>query len=70
MKITRQFLREFIQKVITEAAEEGTIQQKYRDSFRRMISKAAKGGNSNSPPYNQQPTMLDSDTSGKHSKVS
>ena len=69
MKISRKQLEEGIRKFLNEAAPDGYIQKKYRKTFRNMISKASTGGNTNTPPYNDSPTMLDSDVSGKHSKV-
>ena len=69
MKITRKQLEENIRKFLNEAAPDGYIQRKYRKTFRNMIAKASSGGNKNTPPYSNPATMLDSDVSGKHSKV-
>ena len=69
MKITRKHLEENIRKFLNEAAPDGYIQKKYRKTFRNMIAKASTGGNKNTPPYNDSATMLDSDVSGKHSRV-
>ena len=69
MKLTRKKIEESVREFLKEAAPDGYIQSKYRKTFRNMIAKASTGGNKNTPPFINSATMLDSDVSGKHSKV-
>ena len=51
MKITIKELKRMVQEIIREAAKEGVVQKSYKQSFTRMISKVASGGNKNTPPF-------------------
>ncbi len=51
MKIKLERLRNIVRGVVSEAAKEGKFQNIARNSFSRMIAKAATGGNKNSPPF-------------------
>ena len=64
MKISRKQLEEGIRKFLNEAAPDGYIQKKYRNSFKRMIATASRGGTKNSPPYTQKAKMGKSGTPG------
>jgi|TARA_R100001510_G_C7579530_1_gene153037 hypothetical protein len=54
MKIKLERLRQIVTSVVQEAAKEGYIQKIYKRSFDKMIGKASKGGNKNTPPYTQK----------------
>ena len=54
MKLKISELRKMVRTVIAEAAKEGAIQKIYRRSFSRMIDKASKGGNKNTPPFTEK----------------
>jgi len=45
MKIKVSQIREAVKKALAEAAAEGKMQKIYRNSFKRMINLARKGGN-------------------------
>jgi hypothetical protein len=64
MKITRKQLEENIRKFLNEAAPDGYIQKKYRNSFKRMIATASRGGTKSSPPYTKKAKMGRSGTVG------
>jgi len=54
MKITIPQLREIIQRALKEAAAQGKTQEKNIYSYKRMIRKAASGGNKNTPPFTKK----------------
>jgi hypothetical protein len=54
MKIKKKRLREIVRSVVEEAAKEGYIQKVYKKSFKKMIDKAKKGGNKNTPPFTKK----------------
>ena len=64
MKLTRKKIEEGIREFLKEAAPGGYIQKKYRNSFKRMIATASRGGTKNSPPYTQKAKMGKSGTPG------
>ena len=64
MKITIQQLRQIVSEVIAEAAADGVVQKRYRNSFKRMVKIASKGGTKSSPPYTKPPTVGHSGTPG------
>lgn len=64
MKITMNQLRQIVSEVIAEATADGVVQKRYRDSFKRMVKLAAKGGTKSSKPYTQAPTVGHSGTPG------
>ena len=47
-------LRNIVQEVIREAAEEGKIQKIYRRSFKAMIKKTKSGKNPNTAPFTEE----------------
>jgi hypothetical protein len=47
-------LRNIVQEVIKEAAEEGKIQKTYRHSFKTMIKKTKSGKNPNTAPFTEE----------------
>jgi hypothetical protein len=57
MKLTIRQLRQIVTEILSEAAVEGATQKKYRDSYKRMVKLAAKGGIKNSPPFTKSPTV-------------
>ena len=54
MKIKKSRLREIVHGIVSEAAKEGHIQKIYQRQFTDMISKAACGGNKNTPPFTKK----------------
>ena len=64
MKLTMKQLKQFVHEVIAEAAADGVVQKKYRNSFKRMIKLVATGGTKSSPPYTKTPKMGKSGTPG------
>ena len=54
MKIKKSRLREIVHGIVSEAAKEGHIQKIYKRQFTDMISKAASGGNKNTPPFTKK----------------
>ena len=57
MKITIKQIRQIVNGVILESAADGEVQSRFRNSFKRMIKLASKGGTKSSPPYTKPPTM-------------
>ena len=51
MKLTIKEIRTVVKQMVQEAAKDGEVQGRYRDSFRRMIAKLRLGKVKNSPPF-------------------
>ena len=51
MKLTIKEIRTVVKQMVQEAAKDGEVQGRYRDSFRRMISKLRLGKVKNTPPF-------------------
>jgi|14BtaG_2_1085337.scaffolds.fasta_scaffold24264_2 hypothetical protein len=58
MKFTHEQIRKALLDTLDEAAKDGAVQRKYRNSFIRMIKKANRGPQKKgSEPYTQKPTV-------------
>jgi len=54
LKISRCKLEEIVRGVVDEAAKQGKMQNLYKTSYKKMISKARTGGNKNTPPFTKK----------------
>ena len=55
MKIKKKKLEELVREVVSEAAKDGAFQKYAKSTYKKMIRKAASGGNKNTPPFTQKP---------------
>ena len=54
MKIKFSRLQEIVRSVVEEAAKQGKVQKIYKMSYKKMINKAGKGGQKNTPPFTKK----------------